>query len=108
MSYGLIFILAIIIYFNRYFFLEPKVAIRLPKFIEKMLSFSAPCLLSVICVPIIFFDGETGLREISTNAYLYAAIFGCLLMFKVKNVLWNMVGSVTFFYLLIFLIMPNI
>lgn len=54
MSYGLIIVLAIIIFLNRYVFLEPKVSVRLPKFIERMLSFSAPCLLSVICVPIIF------------------------------------------------------
>lgn len=108
MSYGLIIVLAIIIFLNRYFFLEPKVLVRLPKFIERMLSFSAPCLLSVICVPIIFFDNEGQLRGLSTNAYLYAAIFASLLMFKIKNVLWNMVCSVTFFYILIFLIFPNV
>lgn len=102
MSYGLIIMLAIIIFLNRYVFLEPKVSVRLPKFIERMLSFSAPCLLSVICVPIIFFDHDGQLRDLSTNAYLYAAIFSALLMFKVKNVLWNMVCSVTCFYLLIF------
>lgn len=55
MSWSFIFLLAAIVFFNRYLFLEPKVAIQFPMFFERMLKYSAPCLLSAICIPIIFF-----------------------------------------------------
>ncbi|VCZ60903.1 hypothetical protein BANRA_03736 [Acinetobacter baumannii] len=40
--------------FNRYYFLEPNVKVKLPVLMNKMLNYSAPCLLSAICIPVIF------------------------------------------------------
>jgi branched-subunit amino acid transport protein len=51
--------LAAILFFNRYYFLEPNVKVKLPIFINKMLNYSAPCLLSAICIPIVFFEGAS-------------------------------------------------
>ena len=54
MTWTYILILAAIVFFNRYLFLEPRVDIKFPHFFEKMLKYSAPCLLTAICAPIIF------------------------------------------------------
>ena len=104
MSWMLIIGMTLILFFNRYFFLEPKVAVKLPVFIERMLRYAAPCLLSVICIPIIFFDAEGGMKPLLNNAYLYAAIFACVISLRIRNVLLSLVCSMAFFYILLFLL----
>ena len=54
MTWALLLTLAAVVFFTRSVFLEPKVAIRLPKLLERMLHYAAPCLLAAICVPIMF------------------------------------------------------
>lgn len=44
MSWFMILGLAAIVFFNRYYFLEPHVKIKLPLILNKMLNYSAPCL----------------------------------------------------------------
>ena len=58
MSWFMILGLAAIVFFNRYYFLEPNVKIKLPLIMNKMLNYSAPCLLTAICIPVVFFDGD--------------------------------------------------
>ena len=99
MTWLMIFALAGIVYFNRYFFLSPNVQIRLPAFLEKMLKYSAPCLLSAICLPIIFFDGQQ-VRTLTDNAYLYAAVLCVILAFCRIKIIYNVIFSLLFFYLL--------
>ncbi|MBP6562954.1 MAG: AzlD domain-containing protein, partial [Neisseriaceae bacterium] len=53
MSWGLLLLLAAIVFVNRYVFLEPRVPVRLPAVFNEALSYSAPCLLTAICGPII-------------------------------------------------------
>ncbi len=50
MSWLMILGLAAIVFFNRYYFLEPNVKVKLPVLMNKMLNYSAPCLLSAICI----------------------------------------------------------
>ncbi len=102
MSWLLIIGMALIVFFNRYFFLEPKVAVKLPVFVERMLRYAAPCLLSVICIPIIFFDAEGSMKPLWNNAYLYAGIFACVISLKIRNVLLSLVCSMIFFYILLY------
>ncbi len=78
MTWTYILILAAIVFFNRYLFLEPRVDIKFPHFFEKMLKYSAPCLLTAICAPIIFYQDDA-FRAFANNPYLYGAIF-CVLM----------------------------
>ncbi len=66
MSWFMILGLAAIVFFNRYYFLEPQVKIKLPLILNKMLNYSAPCLLTAICIPVIFFDGNH-LRGVINN-----------------------------------------
>lgn len=99
MSWVFIFLLAGIVFFNRYVFLEPKVAIQFPVFFERMLKYSAPCLLTAICIPIIFYDaGEW--RSLASNSYFYATIFCVLVPIILRRVLLSLALSLLFFYTL--------
>lgn len=97
----MIFILACIVFFNRYIMLSPYLEFKWPEVVQRMLNYAAPCLLSAICVPVIFFDGET-VRELSQNNYFYAAIFCLIISNFIKNVLMNVGLSIGFFYLLLY------
>ncbi|MCU7696215.1 AzlD domain-containing protein [Acinetobacter sp. AYS6] len=103
MSWFMILALAVIVFFNRYYFLEPNVKVKLPLIMNKMLNYSAPCLLTAICIPIIFFEGDN-LKGILANPYIYAAIFCVAIAFYLKRVLLSVIASLIFFYFINFLI----
>lgn len=103
MSWFMILGLAAIVFFNRYYFLEPHVKIKLPLILNKMLNYSAPCLLTAICIPVIFFDGNH-LRDVINNPYIYAAIFCIVIAMYLKKVLLSVIASLGFFYFINFLI----
>lgn len=103
MSWLMILGLAAIVFFNRYYFLEPTVKVKLPVLMNKMLNYSAPCLLSAICIPVIFFEGNE-LRGLLDNPYLYATIFCIVIAFYLKKVLPSVLLSLAFFYFINFLI----
>ncbi|UGQ27367.1 AzlD domain-containing protein [Acinetobacter calcoaceticus] len=103
MSWFMILGLAAIVFFNRYYFLEPNVKIKLPLIMNKMLNYSAPCLLTAICIPIVFFDGYN-LKGVLDNSYIYAAIFCIVISIYLKRVLLSVIASLVFFYFINFLI----
>ncbi|RSO00891.1 AzlD domain-containing protein [Acinetobacter pittii] len=103
MSWFMILGLAAIVFFNRYYFLEPQVKIKLPLILNKMLNYSAPCLLTAICIPVIFFDGNH-LRGVINNPYIYAAIFCIVIAMHLKKVLLSVIASLGVFYFINFLI----
>lgn len=103
MSWFMILGLAAIIFFNRYYFLEPNVKIKLPLIMNKMLNYSAPCLLTAICIPVVFFDGDN-LKGVLDNSYTYAAIFCIVISIYLKRVLLSVIASLVFFYFINFLI----
>lgn len=98
----LIFSLAGIVLFNRYLLLEPRLPIRLPNVVRQALQYSAPCLLTAICGPILL--GDTGLTGLVSNPYTYAALFsiGCALV--IKNMLLSVLVSLAGFYTLLYVI----
>ena len=100
MTWTYILILAAIVFFNRYLFLEPKVDVKFPHFFEKMLKYSAPCLLTAICAPIIFYQDDT-FRAFANNPYLYGAIFCVLMILWLKKTLLSIILSLVFFYMVI-------
>ena len=104
MTWTYIFILAAIVFFNRYLFLEPRVDIKFPHFFEKMLKYSAPCLLTAICAPIIFYQDDT-FRAFANNPYLYGAIFCVLMILWLKKMLLSIILSLVFFYM-VTMLMP--
>ena len=100
MSWGLIFALAALLFFNRYLFLEPRINIHLPNFIQRMLHYAAPCLLSAICFPVIFFDDSQQFKGLWLSPYFYAAITAALFYLFTKRILISSAGSFFMFYLL--------
>ena len=100
MTWTLLLALAAVVFFNRYVFLEPAVAVRLPKLVERMLHYAAPCLLAAICVPIVFYDDTGVWRGVAGNAYLYAGLFCCAVAWWSKRVLFSLVLRMLFFYAL--------
>ena len=105
MTWTYILILAAIVFFNRYFFLEPKVDVKFPHFFEKMLKYSAPCLLTAICAPIIFYQDDA-FRAFANNPYLYGAIFCVLMILWLKKTLLSIILSLVFFYM-VTMLMPS-
>lgn len=103
MTWILLLTLACVVFFNRYFFLEPKVVVRLSKFAQQMLVYSAPCLLTAICTPIIFFNGEH-LRSLPLDPYFLTAILCVIFSVFMNKVLLNLGLSLLSFYLLNYLI----
>ena len=105
MTWTYILILAAIVFFNRYLFLEPRVDVKFPHFFEKMLKYSAPCLLTAICAPIIFYQDDT-FRAFANNPYLYGAIFCVLMILWLKKMLLSIILSLVFFYM-VTMLMPS-
>jgi len=105
MTWTYILILAAIVFFNRYLFLEPRVDIKFPHFFEKMLKYSAPCLLTAICAPIIFYQDDA-FRAFANNPYLYGAIFCVLMILWLKKTLLSIILSLVFFYM-VTMLMPS-
>ena len=104
MTWTYILILAAIVFFNRYLFLEPKVDVKFPHFFEKMLKYSAPCLLTAICAPIIFYQDDA-FRAFANNPYLYGAIFCVLMILWLEKTLLSIILSLVFFYM-VTMLMP--
>ena len=101
MTWALLFTLALIVFFNRYFFLEPSVKVKFPDFFQQMLQYSAPCLLTAICAPIVFFQGET-LRVAVLNPYLMGAVLSIIFAMIFKKILVSLSLSLLCFYLMQF------
>lgn len=101
MSWSLLLLLAAILFFNRYLFLDPNVPIKLPPLLRQSLKYSAPCLLTAICAPIIFLDQDKALH-FAHNPYLIASIISIMLALTLKNMLMVVILSLICFYLLIF------
>ncbi|MDS7942470.1 AzlD domain-containing protein [Acinetobacter sp. V110_1] len=103
MSWFMILGVAVIVFFNRYYFLEPNLKVKLPALMNKMLNYSAPCLLSAISIPVIFFE-RNELRGTLDNPYLYATVFCIVIAFYFKKILPSVLLSLAFFYFINFLI----
>ena len=91
--------MALILFFNRYLFLEPRLPIRLNRQVRDFLGFAVPGMLTAICGPIIFVTDHT-LNLSLSNPYLLAGLCAIALMLWTRNVLLSVVLSVASFYLL--------
>lgn len=102
MSWVLLISLAMVTFFNRYLFLEPKTGVVVPKFMMCMLKYAAPCLMISIATPIVFFDHATW-KGMGHNEYIYGAIFCILITAITQKMLLGIVASLLFFYGLLYL-----
>lgn len=101
MIWLLILSLMLVVFLNRYLLLEPKLPIVIPYSVKQALNYSAPCLLTAICGPIIL--NGTGLSELITNPYLYATIFSVICAYFIRSMLFSVVISLCGFYFILFL-----
>ena len=101
MSWWLLIALAVIVFLNRYILLEPNLPLRLPKWFQQSLQYSAPCLLTAIATPIVFMDGQA-FRDSLLNPYFIATMMTVLIALVVKRTLWTILLSLAIFYGLLF------
>ncbi|WP_455814704.1 AzlD domain-containing protein [Pseudomonas graminis] len=102
MSWLLLLGLAALVFFNRYLFLEPRVPVRLPALLRQALNYSAPCLLTAICGPIILLH-DGALRSLPDNPYLFGAVVGVVIAAWVRNMILSVLLILLAFYLLCWL-----
>lgn len=98
MTWLLIFCLMLVVLANRYLLLEPKLPIVIPSWVRQALNYSAPCLLTAICGPIILNGG--GMSDLPTNPYIYATLFCVACAYFIPNMLLTVVVSLAGFYVL--------
>lgn len=102
MSWFLLIILAIVVFMNRYILLEPNIPLRLPKWFQQSLQYSAPCLLTAIATPIVFMDEHGAFRSTLLNPYFLATLLTIVIAYKVKHTLVTIILSLACFYGLVF------
>lgn len=97
MSWFLILALATIVFFNRYVFLEPNVPLKIPNLVNRALKYSAPCLMTAICGPIILME-HGAIREFPNNPYFLGALISIVISFYIKNIVSAVLLSLAAFY----------
>ncbi|MFF7705785.1 AzlD domain-containing protein [Pseudomonas sp. NPDC007930] len=91
--------MALLVFLNRYLFLEPRLPLKLGKGLRDFLGFAVPGMLTAICAPIIFLP-DHALNLSPANPYLLAGLCAVGLMVWTRSVLGTLVGSACVFYLL--------
>ncbi|MTB65785.1 AzlD domain-containing protein [Providencia sp. wls1943] len=101
MIWILIISLTAVVFSLRYIFLIPQLPIRLPLIVRQALSYSAPCLLTAICAPVILLENHE-LHSFPDNPYLWGALFCVVAASLLKNMLVTVGLTLVFFYGLIY------
>ncbi|HHR5884578.1 TPA: AzlD domain-containing protein [Providencia alcalifaciens] len=101
MIWFLILSLTAVVFSLRYVFLIPQLPIRLPLIVRQALSYSAPCLLTAICAPVILLENHEP-RSFPDNPYLWGALFCVVAASFLKNMLITVGLTLVFFYGLIY------
>ena len=99
MIYIMIVAMGLVVFLNRYLFIEPRLPVRLNRGAREFLGFAVPGMLTAICGPIIFL-ADHKLNLSLGNPYLLAGVCAVALMFWTRNVLMTVLLSMAVFYLL--------
>ncbi|MGO0693892.1 AzlD domain-containing protein [Pseudomonas guariconensis] len=99
MTWLLIFAMGLVVFLNRYAFLEPRLPLRLSSNARQFLGFAVPGMLTAICGPIIFLPGHQ-LDLSLTNPYLLGSLVAIALVLLTRSVLLSMLVSMLTFFLL--------
>jgi branched-subunit amino acid transport protein len=97
MMWVLIIGMSVVLLFNRYVFLEPRLPVRLGKRMQDFLGFAVPGMLTAICGPIVFMPGHQ-LNLSLANPYLWAGLCTLGLMLLTRSVLLSVALSMAAFY----------
>jgi len=98
MIFLMIFGMGLIVFLNRYLFIEPRLPVRLNRGAREFLGFAVPGMLTAICGPIIFLADHT-LNLSPSNPYLLAGLSAVALMYWTRSVLITVLLSMALFYL---------
>ena len=99
MTWLLIFAMGLVVFLNRYAFLEPRLPLRLSSNARQFLGFAVPGMLTAICGPIIFLpDHQLDLSPL--NPYLLGSLVAIALVLWTRSVLLSMLVSMLIFFLL--------
>lgn len=99
MTWLLIFAMGLVVFLNRYAFLEPRLPLRLSSNARQFLGFAVTGMLTAICGPIIFLPGHQ-LDLSLTNPYLLGSLVAIALVLLTRSVLLSMLVSMLIFFLL--------
>ena len=102
MNWFLLIILALVVFMNRYILLEPNIPLRLPKWFQQSLQYSAPCLLTAIATPIVFMDEQGVFRSTLLNPYFLTTVLTIGIAYTVRHTLATIIISLACFYALVF------
>ncbi|WP_249674101.1 AzlD domain-containing protein [Pseudomonas abieticivorans] len=99
MIFAMIVGMSLIVFLNRYVFLEPRLPLRLSSNVRQFLGFAVPGMLTAICGPIVFMpDRQLNLHL--GNPYLISSLVAIGLVVLTRNTLVSMLLSMAFFFLL--------
>jgi len=99
MVWAVIFGMGLLVFLNRYVFLEPRLPLRLGSNARQFLGFAVPGMLTAICGPIVFMpDHQLNLQW--HNPYLLSSLVAIALVVFTRNTLLSMLLSMAFFFLL--------
>jgi branched-subunit amino acid transport protein len=99
MIFAMIAGMSLIVFLNRYVFIEPRLPLRLSSNVRQFLGFAVPGMLTAICGPIVFMpDRQLNLNP--DNPYLISAAVAVGLILLTRNTLVSMLLSMGFFFLL--------
>ena len=99
MTWLLILAMGLVVFLNRYAFLEPRLPLRLSSNARQFLGFAVPGMLTAICGPIIFLPGHQ-LDLSPSNPYLLGSLVAIALVLLTRSVLLSMLVSMLIFFLL--------
>lgn len=97
----LIITLSIVVFINRYIFLDPNIKIKIPNVVYSILKYSAPCLLAAICAPIVFFQSNE-IKLSIVDPYIIASIITIIFSIFIKKTITVVILGLTIFYLLLY------
>ncbi len=99
MIFLLILGMGLVVFLNRYAFLEPRLPLRLSSNARQFLGFAVPGMLTAICGPIVFLpEHQLDLRL--DNPYLLGSLVAIVLVLWTRSVLLSMLVSMLVFFIL--------
>ncbi|MBV6286743.1 AzlD domain-containing protein [Pseudomonas aegrilactucae] len=99
MIFVLILGMGLLVFLNRYAFLEPRLPLRLSSNARQFLGFAVPGMLTAICGPIVFLP-EHQLDLSLSNPYLMGSLVAIVLVLWTRSVLFSMLASMALFFVL--------
>jgi len=99
MVWAVIIGMGLLVFLNRYVFLEPRLPLRLSSNARQFLGFAVPGMLTAICGPIIFMpDKQLNLQL--DNPYLLSGLVAVGLVLYTRSTLLSMLMSMAVFFFL--------